>query len=89
MTFYFGKNTQYIYKFHLKVKLNREAGATSEITVTPNEVDGDCCTNELNIVTELTLVDDITGNTELKKDDSGTYTTPRMTDLYIKHSIKS
>lgn len=71
----------------MKVLLSREAGATTVVTVTPNEVEGDCCTNELNIETALTLVTDLTGNTELGKDNTGTYTTERMTDLYIKHSI--
>lgn len=71
----------------MKVFLSRKAGATTEVTVTPNEVEGNCCTNELNIETALTLVTDLSGDTELGKDNTGTYTTVRMTDLYIKHSI--
>jgi len=56
----FGGYTQLTYSFHITIILSRVYENQLDITVTKNEVVGECCENELNIITELNFCETFT-----------------------------
>jgi len=74
---------QLTYSFHITIILDKVYDNALTVTVTKNEVVGDCCENVLNIETELNFCTDFTCANYLPDG----LVIERKSDIFVEHSI--